>query len=338
MVRPDASFTKQTIGGTTVNNWTEVTIWTTTPGIDAVTGMLMDLGITGFVIEDAQDFADFLKDTEIYWDYVDEELSKEKSAAETNVKIYIEQTPEGAELLAQVDAGLAAIRARDEEHVFGRCESELASLRREDWENNWKQYFKPFKVGEQFIIKPSWETCEDTEGRIVLEIDPSSSFGTGTHATTQLCICELEKLVKRGMRLLDMGCGSGILSVASRLLGAADISAADIDPNAVNIAKENAQKNGFELIGYVGDVTNDSALDEQIGGDYDIIVANIVADVIMGMQDILKRKLKDDGMLIVSGIIAPRADEVQESLLGAGFELVNRQQSGDWVAMTLVKA
>lgn len=320
-----------------MNNWTEVTIWTTSAGIDAVTGMLMDLGIDGFVIEDAQDFADFLKDTEIYWDYVDEELSKEKQETETNVKIYVEDSPEGAELLAQVDAGLAAIRTRDVEGAFGRCVTELASIRREDWENNWKQYFKPFAVGEKFIIKPSWETCDNLDGRIVLEIDPSSSFGTGTHNTTQLCICELERLVKPGDRLLDMGCGSGILSVAARLLGASDIGAADIDPNAVNIARENAEKNGFELTTYVGDVTGDAALDEQIGGGYDIIVANIVADVIMGMQEILKRKLKDDGTLIVSGIIAPRADEVQESLLGAGFVLRNRQQSGDWVAMTLTK-
>lgn len=320
-----------------MNNWTEVTIWTTSAGIDAVTGMLMDLGIDGFVIEDAQDFADFLKDTEIYWDYVDEELSKEKQEAETNVKIYVEDSPEGAELLAQVDAGLASLRTRDAEGAFGRCVTELASIRREDWENNWKQYFKPFAVGEKFIIKPSWETCDNLDGRIVLEIDPSSSFGTGTHNTTQLCICELERLVKPGDRLLDMGCGSGILSVAARLLGASDIGAADIDPNAVNIARENAEKNGFELTTYVGDVTGDAALDEQIGGGYDIIVANIVADVIMGMQEILKRKLKDDGTLIVSGIIAPRADEVQESLLGAGFVLRNRQQSGDWVAMTLTK-
>ena len=320
-----------------MNNWTEVTIWTTSAGIDAVTGMLRDLGIDGFVLEDAQEFADFLKDTEIYWDYVDEELSKEKQEAETNVKIYVEDSPEGAELLAQVDAGLAAIRTRDAEGAFGRCVTELASIRREDWENNWKQYFKPFAVGEKFIIKPSWETCDNLDGRIVLEIDPSSSFGTGTHNTTQLCICELERLVKPGDRLLDMGCGSGILSVAARLLGASDIGAADIDPNAVNIARENAEKNGFELTTYVGDVTGDAALDEQIGGGYDIIVANIVADVIMGMQEILKRKLKDDGTLIVSGIIAPRADDVQESLLGAGFVLRNRQQSGDWVAMTLTK-
>lgn len=321
-----------------MNNWTEVTIWTSTTGIDAVTGMLMDLGIDGFVIEDAQDFADFLQDTEIYWDYVDESLAKEKKDTETNVKIYVEDSPAGAELLAQVNAGLAGLRARDEAHAFGRCVTELASIRQEDWENNWKQYFKPFRVGQTFLIKPSWETCEPEEGRRILEIDPSSSFGTGTHNTTQLCICELERLVRPGDRLLDMGCGSGILSVAAHMLGASDIAAVDIDPNAVKIAAENAEKNGFSLRTHVGDVIGDAALSEEIGGSYDIIVANIVADVIMGMQYILKDKLKPEGTLIVSGIIAPRADEVQQSLLDAGFVLDRRDQSGDWVAMTLHQA
>ena len=321
-----------------MNNWTEVTIWTSTAGIDAVTGMLMDLGIDGFVIEDAQDFADFLEDTEIYWDYVDEDLAKEKKDAETNIKIYVEDSPAGAELLAQVNAGLAGIRARDTEQSFGRCVTELASIRQEDWENNWKQYFKPFRVGEHFIIKPSWETCEPEEGRMIIEIDPSSSFGTGTHNTTQLCICELEHLVKPGMRILDMGCGSGILAVASHMLGAEDIAAVDIDPNAVKIAAENAEKNGFTLRTHVGDVIGDAALSEEIGENYDLIVANIVADVIMGMQSILKSKLTADGILIVSGIIAPRADEVQESLIRAGFVLDQRDQSGDWVAMTLHQA
>lgn len=318
-----------------MNNWTEVTIWTSTAGVDAVTGMLMDLGIDGFVIEDAQDFADFLQDTELYWDYVDETLAKEKQNAETNIKIYVEDSPAGAELLAQVNTGLAGLGARDTAHAFGRCTTELAAIKQEDWENNWKQYFKPFRVGETFLIKPSWEQCEPEEGRRILEIDPSSSFGTGTHNTTQLCICELERVVKPGDRLLDMGCGSGILSVAAHMLGATDVTAVDIDPNATRIAAENAEKNGLLLHTYVGDVIGDEALAEEIGSGYDIIVANIVADVIMGMQDILKHKLKADGILIVSGIIAPRADEVQQSLLEAGFVLERRDQSGDWIAMTL---
>lgn len=321
-----------------MNNWTEVTVWTSTAGIDAVTGMLMDLGIDGFVIEDARDFADFLQDTEIYWDYVDEDLAQEKTNAETNVKIYIEDSPAGAELLAQVNAGLAGLRKRDVAHAFGRCVTELASIRQEDWENNWKQYFKPFRVGETFLIKPSWETCEPEEGCKILEIDPSSSFGTGTHNTTQLCICELERRVRAGDRLLDMGCGSGILSVAAHMLGASEVTAVDIDPNAVKIAQENVEKNGFSLRAHVGDVVGDAALSEAIGSGYDVIVANIVADVIMGMRYILKDKLKPEGTLIVSGILAVRADEVQQSLQDAGFALERRDQSGDWVAMTLHQA
>ena len=192
-----------------MNNWTEVTIWTSRAGIDAVTGMLMDLGIDGFVIEDAQDFADFLQDTEIYWDYVDEDLSKQKRDAETNVKIYVKDSPAGAELLAQVNAGLAGLRARDAAHAFGRCTAELASIRQEDWENNWKQFFKPFRVGETFLIKPSWETYEPAEGDKVIEIDPGMAFGTGTHETTGMCVELVEKYVRPGDRVIDVGTGTG---------------------------------------------------------------------------------------------------------------------------------
>lgn len=317
--------------------WTEVTIWTTTPGIDVVTGMLMDLGIRGFVIEDAQDFEEFLEGTELYWDYVDEDLANEKKNTETNVKIYVTSDLHGAELLAQVQAGLRDIRARDEKGEFGRCETSFTSLKQEDWENNWKQYFKPFEVGERFVIKPSWETYDGDTDRIILEIDPAASFGTGAHHTTQLVLCELEQYVKPGMKLLDMGCGSGILSIAAKLLGAEDITAADIDPIAVKTAKENAEKNGFELNAYLGDACRDQQLAEQLGGGYDIIAANIVADVIMAMQEMFYEKLKDDGVLIVSGIIGPRADEVRESLIGAGFEVIHDAMSSDWVAITLKK-
>ena len=263
---------------------------------------------------------------------------REKRAQETCLKIYLSDDEAGAKQYAALRTSLENLKARDEEHAWGRLVTETALTRQEDWEWGWKQYFKPFRVGETFLIKPSWEQCEPEEGRRILEIDPSSSFGTGTHNTTQLCICELERLVKSGDRLLDMGCGSGILSVAAHMLGAEDVTAVDIDPNAVRIAAENAEKNGFVLHTGVGDVIGDAELSARIGGDYDIIVANIVADVIMGMQDILKSKLKREGTLIVSGIIAPRADEVQASLLDAGFVLDRRDQSGDWVAMTLHQA
>ena len=313
-----------------MNNWTEVTIWTSTAGIDAVTGMLMDLGIDGFVIEDSQDFEDFLHDTEIYWDYVDEKLSQEKKDAETNVKIYVEDSPAGAEMLAQVNAGLAELRARDTEKAFGRCVTELASIRQEDWENNWKQYFKPFRVGETFLIKPSWEQCEPEEGRRILEIDPSSSFGTGTHNTTQLCICELERLVKSGDRLLDMGCGSGILSMAALLLGAASATGVDIDPLAVKTAIENGQRNGMQPPRYTmveGDLT------KGMSGQYDVVLANIVADAIIALSPAIPAFLKPNGVYIVSGIIDTREADVLPVLAQCGFTVVQRREQGGWVCL-----
>ena len=319
-----------------MNNWTEVTIWTSTAGIDAVTGMLMDLGIDGFVIEDSQDFEDFLHDTEIYWDYVDEKLSQEKKDAETNVKIYVEDSPAGAEMLAQVNAGLAELRARDTEKAFGRCVTELASIRQEDWENNWKQYFKPFRVGRHFYVKPSWETIDDDEGRIVLHIDPASSFGTGTHHTTQLCLKQLEKVPVEGASVLDMGCGSGILGIAAALLGAKRVTAVDIDEASVGVTRENVLKNGIDPEKFTllcGDVTGNAALAQRVGKGYDVVLANIVADVIIGMRRELFDFLRPGGTLIASGIIGERADEVQRALTDCGFALRERGEQQDWIVL-----
>ena len=315
--------------------WLELKIDTSPSGLDAVTALLEQQGITSVIIDDEADFKDFLEHNRQYWDYVDEDLLREKAGV-SRVTFYLERNEDALNIVAQVRIAMSALKKEHPE--YGPMLLTIDNVADADWENNWKQYFKPFRVGETFLIKPSWEQCEPEEGRRILEIDPSSSFGTGTHNTTQLCICELERLVKSGDRLLDMGCGSGILSVAAHMLGAEDVTAVDIDPNAVRIAAENAEKNGFALHTGVGDVIGDAELSARIGGDYDIIVANIVADVIMGMQDILKSKLKREGTLIVSGIIAPRADEVQASLLGAGFVLDRRDQSGDWVAMTLHQA
>ena len=321
-----------------MNNWTEVTIWTSTAGIDAVTGMLMDLGIDGFVIEDSQDFEDFLHDTEIYWDYVDEKLSQEKKDAETNVKIYVEDSTAGAEMLAQVNAGLAELRARDTEKAFGRCVTELASIRQEDWENNWKQYFKPFPVGRGFMIKPSWETVEDPQGRRILEIDPASSFGTGSHDTTQLCMMALEDAVKPGDKLLDMGTGSGILAIAAAMLGADVQTIVDIDENCLKTAHENAEKNHVEIgRGLCGDALRDPKLVEDIGGGYDVIVANIVADVIIGMSPMFADKLVKGGTLICSGILNERAEEVRAALEKSGFTILSHAKSDDWSAFAAKK-
>ena len=184
-------------------DWREVTIYTTTEGIGPVEALLEDNGVEGYVLEDAADFEEFLKDTEIYWDYVDEDLVREKRAQETCLKIYLPDSDEGAKQYADIRAALENLKARDEEHAWGRLCTETALTRQEDWEWGWKQYFKPFPVGRGFMIKPSWETVEDPQGRRILEIDPASSFGTGSHDTTQLCMMALEDAVKPGGKLLD---------------------------------------------------------------------------------------------------------------------------------------
>ncbi len=316
----------------------ETKIYTSAFGIEPVCGRLLNIGIEGFVIEDSEDFAAFLDDTEIYWDYVDEDLKAAKASSETNVTVYIPDDLEGLQTINQIRNSMDELHAGDTENLFGKLNVVTGdSIAEADWENNWKQYFKPFAVGDKFIIKPSWEVYDTPTDRMILEIDPASSFGTGSHDTTKLCICQLEKVVKGKEKLLDMGCGSGILSVAASMLGASEIVAVDIDRNAVKTTFENAEKNNVSLTGFDGNVLFDEELYQKIGKDYDIIVANIVADIIIEMTDMFKEKLKDDGILITSGIIDMRRDEVKTALLDAGFKLLLEQDSADWVAFTFKK-
>ena len=318
--------------------WKEVAIYTTTAGIEAVTAVLLDRQISGFVVEDAADFQQFLQDTQPRWDYVDEDLVRQKSGQETRLIVYLPDNEQGRQTLTGLREDLAALRARDTAGELGRLELAAdTTLEEKDWENNWKEFFKPFPVGERFVIKPSWETVADAGGRQILEIDPASSFGTGTHHTTQLCIRELERVVTPGCRLLDMGCGSGILFIAAHLLGAGELTAVDIDENAARIAAENAEKNGAVCRILAGDVLADPALAQQVGDGYDVIVANIVADVIRAMAGLFWQKLRPGGTLIVSGIIGERAEEVRRALEGQGFCLLRRQMQQDWAALTLTR-
>lgn len=316
-------------------DWTEVTIFTTTAGIDVVTDLLDALHIEGYALEDAADFEEFLHDTEIYWDYVDEELCKNLRGQETKIKIYLPGDESGEAQLAELNRLLAEKKEQDAENAWGRLTTETAVTRQEDWEWGWKQYFKPFPVGETFLIKPSWEKVDDPQGRRILEIDPASSFGTGSHDTTQLCMAALERTIKGGERLLDMGTGSGILAIAAGMLGAKPETVVDIDPHCLTCAQENAERNGVTLgKALCGDALRDPALAEEIGSDYDVICANIVADIIIGMAPMFAEKLVPGGTLITSGIIAPRADEVGEALEKAGFTLLDRAESSDWAAFT----
>ena len=224
-------------------NWTQVDIYTATPAIDLLSVRLQDLGIRGCMVQDAQDFQEFLEQKDGKWDYLEDGLM-ELASCETCVTVYLPEDAQGAEMLAALRTMLAQMKAEDTEHQYGRLEAVCSGIREEDWANNWKQYFKPFPVGNKLYIKPSWEepTAEAAD-RTILEIDPASSFGTGQHHTTRLCLELMENEITPATRLLDLGCGSGILFIGGMLLGAKEAYAVDIEENATRIAKENAAEN-----------------------------------------------------------------------------------------------
>lgn len=317
-------------------DWIQVTIFTTSAGIEPVSGVLYQLDITGIEIEDEADFQDFLENNKQYWDYVDEKLLKEKHK-ETCIKIYVSDNEAGHAQLLAVREELQALKERDTKGAFGRLEISLDNLSEEDWANNWKQYFHPMPVGEKILIKPEWEEITEKTDRIVFNINPGMSFGTGSHYTTQLCIEQLEQHVKPGDTVLDLGCGSGILSIISILLGAESAVAVDIDPNAVDIAYENAARNGVGKEQYTvlaGNILTDTAVQELIAKQkYPVVVANIVADVIIGLAPAARRYIQDDGVFITSGIIADRIEDTSAALEKNGFAIVGIERRADWASI-----
>lgn len=314
--------------------WQQIKITLKPENIDIVMSSLIMAGITGFEIEDPREFDAFLENS-CYYDYIEDDVMKLKDAPAA-VKIYLPENAQGAETLQAVKAELNRLK-KDYD-----VESSLSfvGMKEEDWANNWKKYFKPIAIGKKLMIKPSWEELPDNCGRTVLEIDPSSSFGTGTHATTQLCLEALENIVKEGDCVLDMGCGSGILSVGAMLLGAREVTGVDIEEDSVRVSYENADMNkidsdNFKI--YCGNVLCDDSLKEKIGEkSYDIVVANIVADVVIAMSPLFKRYLKGDGTLITSGIITERIDDVVLALIRAGFIIKDILKRDDWAAITAV--
>ncbi len=315
-------------------NWLQVSIFTTAEGIEPVCGRLLDINIGGFEIEDKDDFNSFLENNHQYWDYVDDELMAEKQG-ETKVKIYLSDNESGIAQLALVRSELSALKSLDADGRYGRLETEIKSLAEEDWENNWKQYFHPIPVGDRLIIKPEWETIDAPGDKIIFNIDPGMTFGSGQHETTRLCVEQLDKRVKKGMRVLDLGCGSGILSIISLMLGAAYAYAIDIDPNCRKIAYSNAALNGIGPDVYdvkAGNILNDEAFKAEVAGmgGFDIVVANIVADVIIPLCDDVRRYMKEGGVFICCGIIEPRLPEVLDALGKNGFTVIDKKNENDW--------
>jgi len=320
-------------------NWLEVSIETTPDGIDPVCGVLMNIGVNGFEIEDEGDFKSFLEENRKAWDYVDDDLLREK-AKPTCVKVYVSENAAGNDLLMQIRDELAALKARDEESSFGPLSVSLANLSEEDWAENWKQYFHPLKVGNKILIRPEWEELEEDTDRVVFTINPGMSFGTGSHNTTRLCIEAIEEYLKPGSKVLDLGCGSGILSIIALLLGAKTAEAVDIDPNAVDIAYQNATRNSIGKDKYsvlAGDVLSDAALQKKYRENpSELVVANIVADVIIPLSEKIPEFMTDDGVYIASGIILPRIDEVKDAI-EKHFRILEIREQDDWAAIISVK-
>ncbi|WP_312702248.1 50S ribosomal protein L11 methyltransferase [Sedimentibacter sp.] len=319
-------------------NWTEVKIYTTTGGIEIINGALINLGIDDAVIEDAGVFDDFIHNDTLNWDYYDEELAEMKNC-ESCIKVYLSDDNQGKSLFKEIEKFIDGLKEEYKDIDLGRLEIETQILNDEDWANNWKQYFKPFTVSDKIIIKPTWEELsEPVEDKIVLEIDPGMSFGTGQHHTTRLCIEQMIKHVQKDTDVLDMGCGSGILSIAALLLGAKRATGVDIDENAVKTAKENAELNDiFEdrLALHCGDVTEDEDLQRKIGFEkYDMIVVNIIAQIIIGMSSTFPKFLKKGGLIIASGIIKKYVDDVVRNFEGLGFEIMEINESDEWVSVT----
>ncbi|HBG3255897.1 TPA: 50S ribosomal protein L11 methyltransferase [Clostridioides difficile] len=309
-----------------MNNWIEVTIKTTTEAVEPITNILYEQGAGGAVIEDPKDFL-FQKKNELDWDYVEEEVFKKNEEDDVFIKTYVSEEKnvmEFVEIIKQKVLGL-----KDFGIDIGEGSVSLDQVNEADWANAWKAYYKPTKVGQRVVVKPTWEDYAMQEGDLIIELDPGMAFGTGTHETTSMCIRELEKYVNKDSKVFDIGCGSGILAIAAAKLGAKEVVAVDLDEVAVKVAKENVLENKVEksvsvMHGNLTDVIKDKA---------DVIVANIIADIIKILAKDVQNFMKEDAIFISSGIILDKVEEVKESLIENGFEIVEVQKLGEWSAI-----
>lgn len=315
--------------------WIKTTITTTAEGIDPVSGRLLDLGINGIEIIDKDDFKEFLENNRKYWDYVDEELERLKDA-ETQINFYLFRDAAGIEQLNAVKASMEELKSINSDGSYGSLSITTDNVKDEDWSEIWKQYFHPIPVGKNILICPQWEKTENTDGRTVFTVNPGMSFGTGSHPSTRFCLEEIENNLKAGDTVLDLGCGSGILSITALLLGASSAVAVDIDSNATGVAYSNLALNNLSkenYLTYIGDITTDAALRSNLG-KHDVVLANIVADVIIALAPYVRDFMKENATFICSGIILERLDEVKEALTKNGLEIINIKTDDDWAAIT----
>lgn len=317
--------------------WLELSIQTSSAGVETVAERLTVLGYDSFIIDDQAEFEEFLTQNRQYWDYVDEELAQ-KMQGLSQIRLYIENGPAAPETVRSLEAELALLKQQRPGQDLGTLEIRLANLQEEDWENNWKQYYQPLPIGNKLIVVPQWLDPKQDPHRLPIRLDPGMIFGTGAHASTQMCMAALEESIHGGERVIDLGSGSGILSITALLLGAATAVGVDIDPKAEDIARENAAFNdlhGDRFTAVTGDVISDRAVMESLAqGGYDIVLANIVADVIIPLAPVVPHFLRPQALFICSGILDRRLDEVKAALQAAGLESVTVLTQEDWCQIT----
>ncbi len=314
--------------------WNQFRLTTTAEAEDIVSSMLMDLGIQGVQIEDKvpltkedkeQMFVDILPD-------IPEDDGK------AYLTFYLDEGEDQGTILMKVRKELEEMRDFLD---VGECTIEESQTEDVDWVNNWKQYFHQFYIDDILVI-PSWEKVEaKDEDKLVIHIDPGTAFGTGTHETTQLCIRQLKKYVTEGARILDVGCGSGILGMLALKFGASYSVGTDLDPNAIDVAQENMEVNGISSEQYevmIGNIIDDQAVQDAVGYErYDVVAANILAEVLVPLTPVIVRQMKTGGIYITSGIIDGKETVVAEAVKAAGLEVLEVNRQGEWVSVTARK-
>ena len=295
----------------------EVIVDTPSKDIDRRCEEMTDMGVGGFVIENEEDFKDFLEHNHAYWDYVDEDL-EQKYAGLSRIKCYLTDDEEGQNCLRQIRSAYGDIQ--------------ISYVQDSDWENNWREYYKPIEVGEKLVVAPEWEEIP-ADGRVPLRLDPGLIFGTGSHATTRLCLAAMEPFINADTKVLDLGCGSGILGIGALVLDAKSCLGCDIDPKAPDVVRSNAALNGIgpdRLTACAGDILSDASLRRSFGSGYDLVLSNIVSDVIIPLSRYVHDFLAPGGTWISSGIIEGRQDEVRAAIEQAGFAILEHRCEEEW--------
>ena len=320
-------------------DYLEVTIQTASAGIEAVAAALTAGGFDSLVVEDQAEYENFLEDNRAYWDYIDEEFQQELQGL-SRIKLYLEVDGTEETQLKKLEKLLEALKRRSPGKNLGTLEISSALLPETNWEESWRDSYPPQPVGEKLIVVPCWNP--ESGDRIPIILDPGLTFGTGAHPSTQMCMEFMEELVKPGMDVIDLGSGSGILSIAALRLGAKTAIGVDIDPKAEDIARENAGFNDFgpdRFDAVTGNVTEDRELMEALSKKhYDLVFVNIVADVIIGLAPVLKHFMDENTRVICSGILDVREEDVHTALEDAGLTILATKAREDWRSLVAGRA